>query len=327
MTHRDNMSERHAALVTDGAPDRDRFRHVTFTGERPALEPLAPVNQASRAPQPDPGIVLDAETAAFFDHLYTAWELSAARYRSSILWRRRAACLRALRAADPRDGIQVISRDQTASERALGAVLIGVTAFFRDEGVFEALRGLLPSVPMTGPSIEALSVGCSDGSELYSLAMLLAEQGMLDHARLWGIDCRPAAIAAARAGMYPVAATDLVPPRFAHYLLPTSRSEVSAGRVQIDAAIRDNCRWAVADAFAEHWSPPLPDRYGVILCRNLAIYLTSDAAIELWERVLALLAPGGLLIVGKAERPPPDIRERLTRVGPCIYQKVPRVKT
>jgi chemotaxis protein methyltransferase CheR len=84
--------------------------------------------------------------------------------------------------------------------------------------------------------------------------------------------------------------------------------------------LRAHCRWSVGDAFR---LPPEVDGAGtrdLVLCRNLAIYLTPESAADLWERCLAQLRPGGLLVTGKAERPPAHIRPALERVGPCIYR-------
>ena len=63
---------------------------------------------------------------------------------------------------------------------AVGSLLIGVTEFFRDPAVFEGCgRPVLPESggpPRAAPHLDA---GCSSGEELYSLAILLAEAGLL----------------------------------------------------------------------------------------------------------------------------------------------------
>jgi hypothetical protein len=55
-----------------------------------------------------------------------------------------------------------------------------------------------------------------------------------------------------------------------------------------------------------------------ILWRNAAIYLKSHPAEMIWRRLAAVLAPRGVLITGKAERPPSDAG--LTQVARCIYR-------
>jgi chemotaxis protein methyltransferase CheR len=277
-------------------------------------------------------IRLEPASSEFFEVLCERWGLSRIRYRDSILARREGACLRALRARSPREGARVVGVDPAAAERALGAVMIGVTGFFRDRDVWKGLRDLAPRMRRPFQPLRALSVGCSDGSELYSLAMLLAEGGLLDDARLHGLDCRPAAVRSARAGVYPEEALTSVPPRLRarHFApvagpgqlgVPGSRSGTASPCAQVADPLRAACRWSVADAFGPAPGPWREDDFDLIFCRNLAIYLTFESASELWSTCLERLRPGGLLVTGKAERPPAEIRRSLRRIGRCIYRR------
>jgi chemotaxis protein methyltransferase CheR len=305
----------------------DKYQYLTFLGEKPEPVPAAlPAERSSPAPRS--AFPLENDSALFFETLCGAWGLSASHYRDSILVRRQAACLRSLRASCPIDGALLVRKDSAASERALGAVMIGVTEFFRDPVVFEALRPLLVELRRAAEPFRALSIGCSDGSELYSLAILLAEAGMLSNVRLDGLDCRPAAIRSATAGVYSAAAVKTVGPELrARYFGPATRAagarahDASRGpSVQVAEELRLICRWTVGNAFN---LPPAVDQPGtrdLILCRNLGIYLTPESAAELWARCIEQLRPGGLLVTGKAERPPAHIRSALERAGPCIYR-------
>lgn len=304
----------------------DRFRHVSFHGEPVMREPLPDVR---REPSTH-GLpaALGPESSAFFEALCAKWGLSSDRYRNSSLARRQAACLRALRVATPTDGARAIAADPLASEQALGVVMIGVTEFFRDTAVFEVLQGFLSTL-QGAPSgtLRALSLGCSNGSELYSLAMLMAEQDILCGAHLIGLDCRPAAVDCAREGIYPVEAAKSIPEELrTRYLRRAPAAEPLPGRrrgparVRMSQELRSACRWQIADAFST--SPAVAEGpFDLIMCRNLAIYLTPRASADLWALCLRKLAPGGLLVVGKVERPPLGASAVLARVGPCIYRK------
>lgn len=287
----------------------DNFQYLRFLGDHPGTPP-SPL-PAKRADAASRSLVkLENDSVFFFEKLCGAWGLSASRYRDSIFARRQAACLRSLRAASPGDGARLIGTDSEASERALGAVMIGVTEFFRDPAVFEALRPMLGGLRRVAEPLRALSIGCSDGSELYSLAILLAEEGMLSDAWLHGVDCRPAAIRSAMAGVYTAAALDALAPALRARYFQDHR-----------ITLRDHCRWSVGDAFNLPPEVDAPGTRDLVLCRNLAIYLNLESAAELWGRCVAQLRPGGLLVTGKAERPPGRIRSDLERVGPCIYRR------
>jgi chemotaxis protein methyltransferase CheR len=58
--------------------------------------------------------------------------------------------------------------------------------------------------------------------------------------------------------------------------------------------------------------------WDIILWRNAAIYLKSQPAEMIWRRLLSVLAPEGVLITGKAERPPSDAG--LTQAARCVYR-------
>src|SRR5207248_1961585 len=121
-------------------------------------------------------------------------------------------------------------RDPALVHVAIGTLVIGVTSFFRDAAVFKHLaEHVLPALPRANPRI--WSAGCSDGGELYSVAMLMAELGLLEGAVLLGSDCRPPAVACAREGRYDLAAVRDVPSCCAErYLEPHSSTQARISR-------------------------------------------------------------------------------------------------
>ncbi|HYG33675.1 MAG TPA: CheR family methyltransferase, partial [Clostridia bacterium] len=154
------------------------------------------------------------------------------------------------------------------------------------------------------------SAGCSDGQELYSIAMLLNDLGALAHSHLLGLDCRSEAIAHAKAGRVPMAELEQVPPE-----LRTRYFQVDQSTACVSPELRERVCWQVGDLL-ENCGPA--DSWDVILFRNVAIYLTPDHE-RLWKSLASQLRPGGVLVTGKAERPPSDLP--LTRAFSCIYRK------
>jgi chemotaxis protein methyltransferase CheR len=285
----------------------DPFRHVVFVRKD---TPSAP--PAARTPRSEPVLADPGEhRLPITDFLATVCRTCGVdpdHYRVSIFRRRRQACLRAIRARCPDAAQAIIQRNPRAVTAAFGALMIGVTGFFRDPLVFQTLADILPGLAVPGRGLRATSVGCSDGSELYSLAMLLAESRALKGADLRGIDCRSAAVQVARSALYPASALEHVPENLRRrYFQPSGELFTLHPRLQ------RVCHWHTGDAAAA----PLPKEQDVIFCRNLAIYLTTDAAAQLWRRLADHLRPGGVLVVGKAEQPRVP---GLAKVAPCIYR-------
>lgn len=298
----------------------DDLRHIVFRSAAPPVERTPRVPAAPSAPTSRDGArtrsLLEPPLAEFYEKVFGRHALQGSHYRESVLRRRAPASLRAVGAPDVVRASALLDRDPGAAARALHAVAIGVSSFFRDPAVFDGLREQLQRMASARPTgLRVLSIGCSDGRELYSVAMLLDEVGALHAASLAGIDCRASAIREAGAGVYPRKQVEAIPTSLRpSFFVPVRRGREEMVRVRSD--LRARCRWTVADAFSfgagEHWD--------VVLCRNLLIYLTPEAGAGLWRRLRDMLTPDGLLVAGKAERPPTT--SGLRRVGHCLYRRL-----
>lgn len=302
-------------MLTTTVARSDKFEHLVFLSDAP---PVPRERSAHPAATPAPGAVprpepvLDPEYADFFEWLCARSGLDSADYRPSMFRRRAGACLRAARAGSLGEARAMVETSTREADRVLNALLVGVTGFFRDAPVFEALNTELTRLAHAGRPVRVVSVGCSNGAELYSCAMLLAELGALDRTELTGVDCRRAAVRAAAAGAFdPALVEGMNPDLRARYLRP------SAGKLLVREDLRAACMWRVGDAL----SLPAESPVEVVLCRNLAIYLDPPASERLWRQLHALVAPGGQLVVGKAERPSADL---FTRAGPCAFRAAGR---
>jgi chemotaxis methyl-accepting protein methylase len=302
-----------------------RFRYVVFrSGGGSCLAPpgrainLAPLRlpaaeQQTVLPRPDdaPGPPLPPAEGNFIEWVFRSAGLDVHVYRIDTLRRRLPACLRGLRADSVAQARQRLEQEPGLIALALGTMVLGVSGFFRDAGVFADLREhVLPALPRRAGHPRVWSVGCSDGQELYSVAMLLGEAGALGGATLLGTDCRSAAVARARDGRYEEARVHDVPRDLFHKYF-----------------VRDCGGWRVCDAIraAVHWRSGdatqviEPGGWDLILCRNVSMYLRTPAASRLRLSCEQALRPGGVLVLGKAERPVGPTR--LTLLAPCIYRK------
>jgi chemotaxis protein methyltransferase CheR len=291
----------------------DRFSHVWFHGQERARRPerslrpgfaahLAVHRKQPAAAEPaDPLIDFVLEQAG----------LDPAAYRPSATRRRVLACIRALQASSHAEAVALLRAHPQLVSVALEAILIGVSDFFRDRAVFDFLRThVLPELTRPGRSLRIYSAGCSNGQELYSLAILLAEMNSLAGCQLVGADCRAPAVAAAQAGLFTEASLPgLTPELRSRYF-----QRENAGW-RITEELRRRTQWRVESIFAAKE----PMSWDLILFRNVAIYLTAEKLEPVWTNLTAGLTPGGLLVTGRAERPPALLP--LVRLAPCIYRK------
>src|SRR6185369_6197239 len=116
------------------------------------------------------------------------------------LWRRiEAEGLKTITALQER-----VLHDPAMMEQLLLDLSINVTAMFRDPSFYLAFREKVVPLLRTYPFFRIWHAGCSTGEEVYSMAILLEEEGLYDRARIYATDINEVVLARARDGIYPV---------------------------------------------------------------------------------------------------------------------------
>ena len=289
-----------------------RFRKIVFPTPRRHSRPVnvAPVSLAVCEPVEE--LPLPDRAGQFVSWLLPKAGLDPKAYRGETLRRRLPACLRFLRAATTSQAQRILEMNPALMTAAVNVMLVGVTSFFRDPDVFQWLANeVLAAREGSGHRLYAWSAGCSEGPELYSLAILLAERGLLTQSYLLGTDCRSEAIEHARRGVYDEAGVRGVPELFLRRYF-----EEQDNGWALSPRIRGEARWGVSDIL----KGIEPGAWDIILFRNTSMYFRSEALAELWPRIESSLRPGGILILGRAERPTGV--KRLAQVRPCIFKRL-----
>jgi chemotaxis methyl-accepting protein methylase len=227
--------------------------------------------------------------------------LDLGHYRRAYVHRRILARVRACRDGGPSEYARRLASDPDEVGRLLASLSTKVTSFFRNPGLYAYLeRHVLPDLLAAPPgrTIRLWSAACATGEETYSLAAIAARheppppEGRF---RILGTDVDREAVAAARRGVYPVAALRTVPPEIQRRWFAL---QGAPGSVRVAAGLAAYVRFRVESLDAE----PPAGAFDLILCRNVLIYF--DPALQ--QRVLAQLArglrPGGYLALGRVER-------------------------
>jgi chemotaxis protein methyltransferase CheR len=216
----------------------------------------------------------------------------------------------------------LVLHDTSAMERLLFDLSVTVSAMFRDPGFYRVFRQKVIPLLRTYPFIRIWHAGCSTGEEVYSMAILLEEEGLYDRARIYATDINEVVLARARDGIYPV---DRMQEYTQNYLKAGgTRSFSEYYTAKYDSALFSNALKRNV-VFSQH--NLVTDRsfaeFNVILCRNVMIYFDR----ELQERVHKLfyesLPVYGVLALGSKESlrlskyescyEPVDAREKIYR--------------
>jgi chemotaxis methyl-accepting protein methylase len=285
------------------------LEHIRFEG-KPVSRARPPQSGSAGGHGPAAGW---EPSDAFIGFVLQLAGLPAGAYRAAPMRRRLAACLRALKVDSVSTAHDRLKQQPELAATAVSALLIGVTEFFRDANVFAALcRIVLDDLAIRQGPIRIWSAACSNGAELYSLAIMLAESGLLERSILLGTDCRVDAIRQAQAGLYSQTCTQLPGVSLRQMYL-----EKTGGQWRVVEPLRRHIQWRVSNVLSGAEEGP----WDIILWRNVAIYLEPAAVEAAWVDLVGALGPEGLLVVGKAEGPPASLR--LARVSRSIYRLLP----
>ena len=190
--------------------------------------------------------------------------------------------------------------DPSCMERLLLDLSINVTAMFRDPSFYGAFRQKVVPLLRTYPFTRIWVAGCSTGEEVYSLAILLHEEGVSDRARIYATDINESVLEVARAGVFPL---DKMREYTQNYIKAGGERAFSEyyrakyDGAQFQRSLVDNV------VFAQHnlVSDRSFNEFNVIVCRNVMIYF--DRALQ--DRVHRLfydsLVTFGVLALGAKE--------------------------
>ena len=242
----------------------------------------------------------DAELQTFVQvmkarHGYDFGEYAPASFKRRV----RGLCRRA-NAGSIAELTRRIEREPAFLRQVLAGLSVPVSEMFRDPWVFELLRREVLPVLASYPRIHIWQAGCAHGEEVYSLAILLQEEGLYDKAQIFATDFNDVALEEAAEGIYPAAHVALFAENYRRAGGTGSLSQYfhsRYGRIKFDESLKRNITFASHNlgtdgVFAE---------VQLILCRNVLIYFNDS----LQDRVLRLfrdsLVNKGFLCLGSKE--------------------------
>jgi len=246
---------------------------------------------------------LDLETIEFqllLEGIYRQYGFDFREYSPASLkrrvWRRVGA-----------EGLQSISgllervlHDSKAMELLLLDLSINVTSMFRDPTFYVAFREKVVPLLRTYPFTRIWIAGCSTGEEVYSLAILLHEEGLYERTRIYATDINETLLERAREGVFPL---EKMREYTENYIRAGgNRSFSEYYRARYDGALFDH---SLTESVV--WAPHnlVQDRafntFNVILCRNVMIYFDRPLQNRVHELFHQSLERFGILALGHKE--------------------------
>jgi chemotaxis protein methyltransferase CheR len=180
------------------------------------------------------------------------------------------------------------------------AVTVNVTSMFRDPSFYRAFRAQVVPRLRDCPFLRIWHVGCSTGEEVYSMAILLHEEGLYPKCRLYATDMNEVVLAKAKAGIFPLAHLQEYTGNYLRAGGKVSFSEyytAKYGNVIFQRSLSSNV------VFAQHnlVTDSSFNEFHVILCRNVMIYFNNALMVRVHRLLYESLAMSGFLGLGNRE--------------------------
>jgi len=242
----------------------------------------------------------DIELRLLLDAVYLKYQHDFRHYAYASLRRR-------MRQAMDRFGCETLSQLQSrllhepeVFVQLLEYFTVQVSEMFRDPAYFRAIRAQVVPLLRTYPFVKIWVAGCSTGEEVYSLAIVLEEEGLYDRCRLYATDISDQVVERARAGVFSLR----------HLRDHTVAYQKAGGRGDFSAYYQADAHNAVIRQalrrniiFSQHnlvCDGPF-NEFHLIMCRNVMIYFDMELRNRVHELLFNSLTKFGILSIGKKE--------------------------
>jgi len=177
---------------------------------------------------------------------------------------------------------------------------INVTEMFRDPLFYKLLREEIIPILKTYPFIKIWHAGCSSGEEVYSMAILLKEEGLYDRAQIYATDFNTNILRKAKEGIYPINKIKEFTQNYQRSGGTKSFSDYYMAKYEsviFDNDLKKNI------VFAEHnlVSDNSFAEVHLLICRNVLIYFNKDLQNQVIRLLTSSILPGGFLCLGTKE--------------------------
>ena len=177
---------------------------------------------------------------------------------------------------------------------------INTTEFFRDPEVFSLIKTKILQYLDSYNHIKIWCAGCSSGKEVYSLAIMLEEAGMLNKTQIYATDINPYVIEEGKNGMYSTATLDKDIGNYRNAQGEKSfiqYFDITKGYIKVKTELMKNI------LFFHHslLSKGTLNEFNLILCRNVFIYFNDSLQEKILKNFYNSLDNNGFLVLGKSE--------------------------
>ncbi len=240
------------------------------------------------------------EIQLLLDGLFRYYGFDFRDYALASIKRRIWNVIRAERLSSVSGLQEKVLHDPACLERFLLGLSVHVTAMFRNPSFYLTFRQKVVPLLRTYPFIRIWHAGCSTGEEVYSMAILMQEEGLYHRCRIYATDMNEMVLAKAKAGIFPL---DLMQEYTQNYLQAGGKQSFSEYYTAAyeHAIFRSNLKENIV--FSQHnlATDRSFNEFNVIFCRNVLIYFNQSLQERVHQLLYDSLSPFGILGLGHQE--------------------------
>jgi len=195
---------------------------------------------------------------------------------------------------------KLLLKDEHFFEIFIQELSVTVTEMFRDPTFYKSLRENIIERLATYPAIKIWIAGCATGEEVYSIAILLKEEGLLDRSIIYATDINQRSIHIAKEGLYSVENMKSYTANYNKAGGKYSLSEYYISKynsIMFDKSLRQNIVFSPHNLTADKSF----NEFQLILCRNVLIYFNQQLQNKVINLFYESLCPFGFLALGSKE--------------------------
>jgi chemotaxis protein methyltransferase CheR len=186
-------------------------------------------------------------------------------------------------------------------EEFLSEITVNVTEMFRDPSFWRELRDkVIPNILLNHKRVTIWHAGCSSGEEVYSMAILLKEMGILDSSRIIATDIDDEILLRAKSGIYNEKSMELNEKNYIRFRGEHKFSDyyqTKSGKIHMDKSLVKDVSFRKHDLV----SGIVFNKFDLLLCRNVMIYFNQSLQNDVLKKLHESIFKYGYLAIGSKE--------------------------
>ena len=198
--------------------------------------------------------------------------------------------------------IEKIKNDPAFFKSFINEITVNVTEMFRDPSLWRELRDkILPNLFSTHEQIKIWHAGCSSGEEVYSMAIMLKEQGWLNKVKIYATDIDESILYKAKEGKY--SSKNMIDINEKNYIRFGGKEKLADyykeenGVVKMNPSLVENVTYRIHDLV----KTGVFNKFDLIMCRNVLIYFNQQLQNDVFRMFHESLFNYSYFIIGSKE--------------------------